>query len=592
VDDAHHDRVAATLRPLTVTLGEPDPGSRGKAPRIGPVAVSAVVIAVLAVPVAAGLAGTLLPAFGYLPAVGASTFGTAAWRELHGAPGFGSSLALTLGTGLAATGLSLVLAWALAAVLQGHAAGRRLGAALAPWLAVPHSAIALGLVFLLLPSGWLVRWVSPAWTGWSVPPDVLTVGHPSGWPLVLGLMVKEVPYLLLMTLAALHQVDARRQITMARTLGQRPVSAWVKVVLPQIHRQMRLPVLAVLVFSLTVVDVALVLGPSAPPTLAVMAIRWLADPDIGRLFPGAAAATLLLALGLALIGAVTLGERFVGWLGRRWVESGSRGRGPEAVALAAVAVAAALALLAALAVVALGVWSFADAWRFPHALPTRWTTAHWVRQSDGLWDPLATTVVVATAATALALVLAIALLEARDRLGAARAGTARWDRFMYLPLLVPQVAFLFGAQVLLVRLGLDGTWAAVVWAHLLFTLPYLYLSLADPWRALDPRYVRTAASLGASPARVLWRVKLPILLRPVLVASAVAFAVSVGLYLPTLFAGAGRVATLTTEAVTLATGADRRVIGVWAALQTALPLAVFALAAVLPRWLQPHRRAW
>ena len=39
---------------------------------------------------------------------------------------------------------------------------------------------------------------------------------------------------------------------------------------------------------------------------------------------------------------------------------------------------------------------------------------------------------------------------------------------------------------------------------------------------------------------------------------------SVGQYLPTLFAGNGRVATLTTEAVTLAAGADRRVIGVYA----------------------------
>ena len=98
-----------------------------------------------------------------------------------------------------------------------------------------------------------------------------------------------------------------------------------------------------------------------------------------------------------------------------------------------------------------------------------------------------------------------------------------------------------------------------MWAHLVFVLPYLFLSLADPWRALDPRYARTAASLGASPVARLLGVKLPLLLRPVLIACAVAFAVSVGQYLPTLFAGNGRVATLTTEAVTLAAGADRRV---------------------------------
>ena len=77
--------------------------------------------------------------------------------------------------------------------------------------------------------------------------------------------------------------------------------------------------------------------------------------------------------------------------------------------------------------------------------------------------------------------------------------------------------------------------------------------------------------------------KLPILLRPVLIACAVAFAVSVGQYLPTLFAGNGRVATLTTEAVTLAAGADRRVIGAYALAQALLPLVAVPCAAVAAR---------
>ena len=41
-----------------------------------------------------------------------------------------------------------------------------------------------------------------------------------------------------------------------------------------------------------------------------------------------------------------------------------------------------------------------------------------------------------------------------------------------------------------------------------------------------------AASLGAHPWRVFWRIKLPLLLQPLLVACAVAFAVSVAQYLP------------------------------------------------------------
>src|SRR4029453_2168347 len=101
-----------------------------------------------------------------------------------------------------------------------------------------------------------------------------------------------------------------------------------------------------------------------------------------------------------------------------------------------------------------------------------------------------------------------------------------------------------------------------------------------------------AAALGAPPSRVLFAVKLPILLRPVLIACAVAFAVSVGQYLPTLFAGNGRGATLTTEAVTLAAGADRRVIGAYALVQALFPFAAYLAAVALPILVFRHRRAF
>ena len=162
---------------------------------------------------------------------------------------------------------------------------------------------------------------------------------------------------------------------------------------------------------------------------------------------------------------------------------------------------------------------------------------------------------------------------------------------MYLPLLLPQIAFLFGIQVLLVRGNIDGTFFAVVWVHLIFVVPYLFLSLADPWRALDPRYARSAAALGASPARILVAIKLPMLLRPILTAAAVGFAVSVAQYLPTLFAGGGRLPTLTTEAVALASGGDRRVVGVYAFAQSFLPLLVYLGALLLPLFVFRHRRA-
>ena len=77
---------------------------------------------------------------------------------------------------------------------------------------------------------------------------------------------------------------------------------------------------------------------------------------------------------------------------------------------------------------------------------------------------------------------------------------------------------------------------------------------------------------------------------PVLTAAAVGFAVSVGQYLPTLLIGGGRVQSITTEAVALASGGDRRAIGIYGLAQTIAALLPFALALAIPRLVWANRR--
>jgi putative thiamine transport system permease protein len=81
------------------------------------------------------------------------------------------------------------------------------------------------------------------------------------------------------------------------------------------------------------------------------------------------------------------------------------------------------------------------------------------------------------------------------------------------------------------------------------------------------------------------------LFAPILIAAALGLAISFGQYLPTLLAGGGRIATITTEAVTLANGASRRTSAVYAIMQMALPLIGFILAWVLPKYFFKSARA-
>ncbi len=526
--------------------------------------VLAVVTVTIVLPILAGLAETAMAARG------------ADWARVLALPGLARSVGLTLWVGFAATALSAVLAAGLGAALHGRAAGRLL----APLLAAPHAAVAIGLAFLIAPSGWIARLLAVP-LGWDRPPDVATVGDPMGLALIAGLAVKELPFLTLVLLSALAQVPVRATLAAGRALGYRRGMAWAKLVLPQVWPLVRLPVAVVLAFGLSVVDMALILGPGLPPTLPVMVLRAYADGGPGSF--GTASA-------LALVqGAVVLAGLALGWVavavarsaGRGWLTAGARG-GLPGLRLAG---AGAGVLLAAgfLSLAMLSLWSVAFRWPFPALLPPAFTLRGW----SAPLAPLGTTLALGLASTLAALALAILWLEAEDR---GRMTRARWaEALVYLPLLLPQIAFLYGLTVALLKGGGGFGWVAVAWGHALFVFPYVMLSLSDPWRALDPRLARSAAALGAGPWRVLWAVKLPVLLRPILTAAAVGFSVSCALYLPTLFLGGGRIATLTTEAVTLSSGSDRRLVGVLATLQSALPLLGFVLAVALPAAVWRHR---
>ncbi len=538
------------------------------------------VAAIVLAPLAAGLLGTLLPAFGVFPGAGGGP-SLAAWRALAGWPGLAGSLALTLRTGLLATALSLATALALAVAARRAGILRAVAVAAPPLLAVPHAAVAVGLAFLVAPSGLLARLASPWLTGWTSPPDLAVVHDRLGLALVGGLWLKETPFLLLAILAALAQARAEASLRAAAALGYGPWRGWALVLLPLVWRQIRLPLLAVLVFSLSVVDVALILGPGAPPPFAVQLLRWFADPDLSRWPVACAGALLLAAMAPACCAAVLLLERLAGWIGRRLARSGRRGAGGAAVA-DGVALASGAGLLAAAlgGLLVLALWAGAGSWVYPATLPRTWSVAAVAGRWAGLGHAGPNTLAIALAATLLALLLSVAVLR----------GGAVMPRWAYLPLLVPQPALLWGQQVVLVRLGLDGGALALVWSHLQFVLPYVLLALAGPFRAVDLRHARAAASLGASPLRVLLRVTVPLLLRPLLAAAAIGVAVSVGLYLPTLFAGAGRVATLATETVALASGADRRLAAAAALAQAAMPLLAFAFALGVPSLVARRRR--
>ena len=548
----------------------------------------ALTIAVLVGPILFGFLGTFLPAFGYLPGLGGMEFTFSHLQELTGIPGIWRSVALSLATGLVTTLISLLV---LVLFVGGHLGGRLFALMrrlLAPLLAVPHAAAAFGLAFLIAPSGEIARLISPWLSGWARPPDLFIVHDPLGLSMIAGLVVKEIPFLFLVTLAALPQVPHSDGMRLGRSLGYGRVASFTYLVWPSLYRQIRLAVLAVLAYATSVVDVALILGPQLPATLPVRLIEWMNDPDLSMRYLASAGALLQLLTTLAAI-VIWLGLERVGsglvaafrQRGRRLVRDGAgRNLGLGGVALAAFSIIAGIVILA--------LWSVAGLWQFPDALPSTLTGRSWMRAIPRLTEPLTVTLVVATLSAGLAVLLTLLCLERENE--TRNTGGTRALMLLYLPLIVPQISFLFGMQYFAILGGLDGSLSGMVLAHLVFVLPYVFLSLSDPWRSYDKRYETIAAGLGMGRVRTVFSIRLPMLSRAILTAFAVGFAVSIGQYLPTVMIGAGRLTTVTSEAVALSAGGNRRVIGVYAFLQTVLPFLAFAIATALPGLLFRNRR--
>ncbi|MFE2426166.1 ABC transporter permease [Streptomyces sp. NPDC059373] len=178
-------------------------------------------------------------------------------------------------------------------------------------------------------------------------------------------------------------------------------------------------------------------------------------------------------------------------------------------------------------------------WR---SLPQQLTSAE-------VWQALRLSLVCATAATAVALVLGVPLawLLARTSFPGRRMVRA----LVTLPLVLPPVV---GGVALLLALGRNGvvgrwldsafgitlpfTTAGVVVAEAFVAMPFLVISVEGTLRAADARYEEAAATLGASRFTAFRRVTLPLIAPGVAAGAVLAWARALGEFGATItFAG-------------------------------------------------------
>ena len=120
----------------------------------------------------------------------------------------------------------------------------------------------------------------------------------------------------------------------------------------------------------------------------------------------------------------------------------------------------------------------------------------------------------ATAVLALAVGVPLAFSIARGKF----VGRALLDRIALAPLVVPTIILSVGLYGLFAKLKLIGEWYGLVLAHTVLALPFVVLVIVAGLRDFDRGLEQAAEGLGASRAKTLLRVTLP-LLRPSLVSA-------------------------------------------------------------------------
>ncbi len=190
-------------------------------------------------------------------------------------------------------------------------------------------------------------------------------------------------------------------------------------------------------------------------------------------------------------------------------------------------------------------WSFAEAWYFPHKLPSQWGFRYWdnvFRPTGRAMEALSVSVAIAllTVATCLAMAIPAGLALARGRLP--------WRAVVMLAFLLPQafpsLPIYINVARVFYEIGLNGTVAGVVLVHALHGLVYAVWITTAAFAAVDLELEQAARNLGASATRTFLTVTLP-LAAPGIVASAIfVFLESLDEFTGSYFVGAPEVTTL------------------------------------------------
>ena len=523
------------------------------------------------IPIIFGFIGFFLPSFGYFPILGKSEFNLNYFYISFNIAGISKSIIMSLFTGLGSTLLALFFSQVILLYFFKTRAYNYIKIIISPLIALPHITMAIGLIFLFSPSGLFFRLFSPWLTGFDRPPNFFIIPDEYGFFLILGLILKEIPFFILVSLSAIQQFSARQIFDLGKSLQNSNFSSWCILIFPLIYKKIRLVIFIVIAFTASVVDMSLILAPSTPSTLAIRILQIYQSSDIDSFFIASNLALIQLLIIIILLLSWMILERIVGH--KLFFIFFMKILSFKIFFLKNLIFASAAILfsLSVLGIFSSLLWGFSKNWYFPSFFPNSIDIDTFINFYNENKFIVFISIFISVVVSFLSSLLTIIWVELMDIL---KMKKLYLEWIIFIPLFIPQISFLIGLQSFIILFNFDSFLIPLIIIQLFYVIPYSFIILAPSLREIKKDIIRVAASLGKNRFQRLVQIKLPIIMSSFLTSFAIGMLVSFSLYIPVYFIGAGRVTTLTVEALNLALSGSRQDLGVATFFQIIIPILI------------------
>ena len=523
------------------------------------------------IPIIFGFIGFFLPSFGYFPILGKSEFNLNYFYISFNIAGISKSIILSLFTGLGSTLLALFFSQVILLYFFKTRAYNYIKIIISPLIALPHITMAIGLIFLFSPSGLFFRLFSPWLTGFDRPPNFFIIPDEYGFFLILGLILKEIPFFILVSLSAIQQFSARQIFDLGKSLQNSNFSSWCILIFPLIYKKIRLVIFIVIAFTASVVDMSLILAPSTPSTLAIRILQIYQSSDIDSFFIASNLALIQLLIIIILLLSWMILERIVEH--KLFFIFFMKILSFKIFFLKNLIFASAAILfsLSVLGIFSSLLWGFSKNWYFPSFFPNSIDIDTFINFYNENKFIIFISIFISVVVSFLSSLLTIIWVELMDIL---KMKKLYLEWIIFIPLFIPQISFLIGLQSFIILFNFDSFLIPLIIIQLFYVIPYSFIILAPSLREIKKDIIRVAASLGKNRFQRLVQIKLPIIMSSFLTSFAIGMLVSFSLYVPVYFIGAGRVTTLTVEALNLALSGSRQDLGVATFFQIIIPILI------------------